>query len=64
MSGAATQTAIPEFKQIMGHPAPLWMLFMTEFWERLAFYGIHADFADLVLHRPTRAQRHRCVSCG
>ncbi|WP_373992039.1 peptide MFS transporter [Duganella sp. BuS-21] len=43
MSGATTQTteaAIPEFKQIMGHPAPLWMLFMTEFWERFAFYGI------------------------
>jgi POT family proton-dependent oligopeptide transporter len=44
MSGAATSTvepkAVPEFKQIMGHPAPLWMLFMTEFWERFAFYGI------------------------
>src|SRR3954466_12214440 len=44
MSGAATSTAeqkaIPEFKQIMGHPAPLWMLFMSEFWERFAFYGI------------------------
>ncbi|WP_443094352.1 peptide MFS transporter [Pseudoduganella chitinolytica] len=24
----------------MGHPSPLWMLFMTEFWERFAFYGI------------------------
>ena len=24
----------------MGHPRPLWMLFMTEFWERFAFYGI------------------------
>ena len=22
---------IPEFQQIMGHPRPLWMLFMTEF---------------------------------
>ena len=44
MSGAANTTtkevAIPEFRQIMGHPAPLWMLFMTEFWERFAFYGI------------------------
>ncbi|QJE02594.1 peptide MFS transporter [Massilia forsythiae] len=44
MSGAATTTAaakaVPEFRQIMGHPAPLWMLFMTEFWERFAFYGI------------------------
>ncbi len=31
---------IPEFKTLMGHPKPLWMLFMTEFWERFAFYGI------------------------
>ena len=44
MSGAATTpdqgAPIPEFKQVMGHPKPLWMLFMTEFWERFAFYGI------------------------
>ena len=43
MSGATTtntEVAVPEFNQIMGHPAPLWMLFMTEFWERFAFYGI------------------------
>jgi POT family proton-dependent oligopeptide transporter len=31
---------IPEFRQVLGHPRPLWMLFMTEFWERFAFYGI------------------------
>jgi len=30
----------PEFPSLMGHPRPLWMLFMTEFWERFAFYGI------------------------
>ena len=30
----------PEFAQVMGHPRPLWMLFMTEFWERFAFYGM------------------------
>ncbi|WP_146908233.1 peptide MFS transporter [Arenimonas daejeonensis] len=43
MSGAATtpnQAPIPEFQQMMGHPRPLWMLFMTEFWERFAFYGM------------------------
>ncbi|MES2318439.1 MAG: oligopeptide:H+ symporter [Pseudomonadota bacterium] len=44
MSGTTStpnqEVVIPEFKQIMGHPAPLWMLFMTEFWERFAFYGI------------------------
>lgn len=32
--------AIPEFAQVMGHPRPLWMLFMTEFFERFAFYGM------------------------
>ena len=30
----------PEYPQVMGHPRPLWMLFMTEFWERFAFYGM------------------------
>jgi len=42
MSVAASSnqsTAIPEFKQVLGHPKPLWMLFMAEFWERFAFYG-------------------------
>ena len=28
------------FDDLMGHPKPLWMLFMSEFWERFAFYGI------------------------
>ena len=43
MSGAATtNTPVnpPEFPQVLGHPRPLWMLFMSEFWERFAFYGI------------------------
>lgn len=44
MSGTATPApgtaALPDFPQTMGHPRPLWMLFMTEFWERFAFYGI------------------------
>ena len=44
MSLNATATtpepAVPEFKTTLGHPRPLWMLFMTEFWERFAFYGI------------------------
>jgi POT family proton-dependent oligopeptide transporter len=45
MSGAATApeasgAPIPEFRQVLGHPSPLWMLFMTEFWERFAFYGM------------------------
>lgn len=42
MSGAAAQEGYspPEYRQILGHPGPLWMLFMSEFWERFAFYGI------------------------
>ncbi len=32
--------APPQFPEMLGHPRPLWMLFMTEFWERFAFYGI------------------------
>ena len=43
MSGAVPASAgapIPEFTQILCHPKPLWMLFMAEFWERFAFYGI------------------------
>ena len=35
-----TEVAPPQFSQVLGHPAPLWMLFMSEFWERFAFYGI------------------------
>jgi POT family proton-dependent oligopeptide transporter len=43
MSGAASspdQAPPPPFAQTLGHPSPLWMLFMSEFWERFAFYGI------------------------
>lgn len=44
MSGASVPDdrtpVIPEFRQVLGHPQPLWMLFMSEFWERFAFYGI------------------------
>ena len=39
-TNAPGQSSIPEFRQVMGHPSPLWMLFMSEFWERFAFYGI------------------------
>ena len=39
---ATTDTAAPQprFTDLLGHPRPLWMLFMTEFWERFAFYGM------------------------
>ncbi|AVP96568.1 MFS transporter [Ahniella affigens] len=42
MSGAVSQAGAnpPEYPQVLGHPRPLWMLFMSEFWERFAFYGI------------------------
>ena len=32
--------AAPPFRNILGHPRPLWMLFLTEFWERFCFYGM------------------------
>ena len=31
---------IAAYPQWLGHPRPLWMLFMSEFWERFAFYGM------------------------
>ena len=31
---------VPDYPQLLGHPRPLWMLFMSEFWERFAFYGM------------------------
>jgi proton-dependent oligopeptide transporter, POT family len=36
----APASSVPDYPQTLGHPRPLWMLFMTEFWERFAFYGI------------------------
>ena len=33
-------TETPEYENLWGHPKPLWMLFMSEFWERFAFYGM------------------------
>ncbi len=40
MATTTATSAAPEFPQMLGHPRPLWMLFMTEFWERFAFYGM------------------------
>jgi proton-dependent oligopeptide transporter, POT family len=39
-NSAAVATDAPDFPQMLGHPRPLWMLFMTEFWERFAFYSV------------------------
>lgn len=39
-AGPGASAAPPSFPQRLGHPAPLWMLFMTEYWERFAFYGM------------------------
>jgi len=40
MSDTTTTATVPVYPQTLGHPRPLWMLFMTEFWERFAFYGM------------------------
>ncbi len=34
------EAGAPGYPQLLGHPRPLWMLFMTEFWERFAFYSV------------------------
>ena len=39
-SSEAGTAGAPDFPQMLGHPRPLWMLFMTEFWERFAFYSV------------------------
>jgi proton-dependent oligopeptide transporter, POT family len=39
-ANAAPPATNREFPELMGHPRPLWMLFMTEFWERFSFYGM------------------------
>jgi len=39
-TNTATAPTVPDYPTTMGHPRPLWMLFMTEFWERFAFYGM------------------------
>jgi len=36
----AHDALVKSFPERLGHPAPLWMLFMTEFWERFSFYGM------------------------
>src|SRR5574337_5162 len=37
---AGDSRPVPDYTQLLGHPRPLWMLFMSEFWERFAFYGM------------------------
>src|SRR5438445_5233071 len=37
---SAHDAVVRTFPERLGHPAPLWMLFMTEFWERFSFYGM------------------------
>ncbi|GGA10147.1 peptide MFS transporter [Dyella caseinilytica] len=44
-SSEAGVAATPDFPQLLGHPRPLWMLFMTEFWERFAFYSVSWSLA-------------------
>ncbi len=55
----APPPTLPEFAQVMGHPRPLWMLFMTEFWERFAFYGMRWALALYIV-----AQFHGGDSAG
>ena len=58
-NSASTPAPVPEFKNLLGHPRPLWMLFMTEFWERFAFYGMRWALALYIV-----AQFHGGDSAG
>ena len=40
MSTDTAAPAAPAGRDVFGHPRQLWMLFMTEFWERFSFYGM------------------------
>ena len=51
-SSASSETAMtdtPAYPQVLGHPRPLWMLFMTEFWERFCYYGMRWALALYVV---------------
>ena len=58
MAGAAASNDYtpPTYPQTMGHPSPLWMLFMTEFWERFAFYGIRWALALYIVAQFAESQ--------
>jgi len=55
-NSASTPAPVPEFKNLLGHPRPLWMLFMTEFWERFAFYGIRWALALYIVAQFAESQ--------
>jgi proton-dependent oligopeptide transporter, POT family len=40
VADASSAVASPQYRDVLGHPRPLWMLFITEFWERFCFYGM------------------------
>lgn len=52
MSGAANTSQEeflpPPVGETLGHPKQLWMLFMSEFWERFSYYGMRAILAVYV----------------
>jgi POT family proton-dependent oligopeptide transporter len=48
-AAAADDANTPQFEDFMGHPRPLWMLFLTEFWERFCYYGMRWALALYVV---------------
>lgn len=48
-TATADDAALPQFPELMGHPRPLWMLFLTEFWERFCYYGMRWALALYVV---------------
>jgi POT family proton-dependent oligopeptide transporter len=42
MSDAKAETPAEKFEAAKGHPRGLWVLFITEMWERFSYYGMRA----------------------
>ena len=54
-SGAAGGAPVDSAGTVLGHPAGLWVLFITEMWERFSYYGMRALLV-LYLIASTNAQ--------
>src|SRR5665213_3542739 len=40
--GAVNDRALEDSRTLLGHPKGLYVLFLTEMWERFSFYGVRA----------------------
>ena len=55
---------VPEFSNLLGQPRPLWMLFMTEFWERFCFYGMRGALTVFMITQLTMPDKEANLRYG